>query len=119
MTEEPDPMGDYIFPHRPTKRKLKIHRWIYAGFILGLMYLLFAHDVQAHEFYSIECCNEQDCAPLPDGAVKITKTGYLWDGELFVYGERRIKYSPDGKYHGCAYRYSGNKLCLYVPPQGF
>lgn len=78
-----------------------------------------AVTAKAHSFYDLSCCSENDCKPLPDGSVKITQSGYLWDGETFPFNDKRVKYSPDGKYHGCALQYTGSKLCLYVPPQGF
>ena len=113
---EGDGMGDYLFPQK--RRKFKWHRWIYAGLIALLVYGLFFHDAMSHDFYTLECCNDRDCSPLPDGAVQITPDGYVWKGEIFPYGDRRIKYSPDGKYHGCEMPNTKVKLCLYVPPQG-
>jgi len=98
-------------------------KWIMRGLIIaavlfGLL-MLIPTPVKAHEFYSIACCSGDDCAPLPDGTVKVTPLGYEWDGELFPLSDPRIKVSPDGKYHGCEYKHVKHKPCLYVPPVGF
>ena len=88
-------------------------------FLILCAIIINALPALAHEFYEIACCSGKDCKPLPDGAVKITKNGYVWDGEFFEYGSKKIKSSPDGKYHGCKYTYVDYRPCLYVPQQSF
>jgi len=82
---------------------------------------LSATQAAAHEFYSPMCCSDRDCAPLPVGAVKPVADGWqLIDGRTVPYGDKRVQFSPDGRFHGC-FRLGDPKaelLCLYVPSSG-
>ena len=93
---------------------------ILAGAFLACLAFI-SPPANAHSFYSGECCHDKDCSPRPDGSVRITPEGYEWNlnGEvqLFKWQDHRIRYSPDGKYHGCVLS-TGTRRCLYVPPQG-
>ena len=53
--------------------------------------LLITAPASAHSFYSLLCCSDKDCGPL-----------------------------PDGRFHGCfrAGKADGELLCLYVPGFG-
>src|SRR6266705_6497 len=50
------------------------------------------------------CCNEQDCAPEPAGAVRETSAGYLIvaTGETIPFA-RAIPRSADGRFWRCKY----------------
>lgn len=96
---------------------------------LGFAYLCaFAAPTQSaegHEFYSYECCSDNDCGPLPEGAVTERRDGYhvapyrhIAGETLVPYGDPRIKESPDGRFHGCEYP-MGHLNCLYVPSRAF
>jgi len=91
----------------------------------------------AHSWYSAECCDDRDCAPISDEYVSITAEGYevvippgghpLATSEvrdLFRYGDPRLRPSQDGDYHGClivgegvfgSATAGGWLRCLYVP----
>ena len=115
--DDQDGFNDFLYD-RYARDNSAIWYVVVVSVLVFAVVGLLATAAMAHDFYSVECCNDQDCSPLPDGAVTITKDGYVWKGELFPYGEKRIKYSPDGKYHGCELAYTKTKICLYVPPQG-
>lgn len=101
--------------------------WTIVIIVVALALLVLAafamvREVRAHSFYEPACCSDDDCAPLPDGAVKITADGYVWNGTLFPFGSPKLRVSPDGEYHGCEYWIARagkwNRPCLYVPPAG-
>lgn len=82
------------------------------------------HDVNdPGHFYSRYCCNLQDCRPIEDSDVKLTKKGYsLFGGKYIIpYGDTRIKISGDSKYHACERVGEWGETyiqCLYIPPTG-
>lgn len=67
----------------------------------------------AHSFYSQECCSDRDCAPVEDGLVTERPDGYHYKHYTFPYQDKRVKLSPDGRYHVCQNPY--NVFCIYVP----
>lgn len=96
---------------------------------VGLALLLFAAPALAHEApsgwrYSVACCDNKDCAPLVDGTVVKTETGWLWDGELFPFGSRKLQPSGDDHFHGCKVPElkesfpQDYRKCLYIPQIG-
>lgn len=91
-------------------------------------FLLLALPARAHSFYSMSCCDERDCTPLPNGQVRIGRDGYLVPVgdrlELVPWGDRRIQLTPPEhslgvEYHLCLRPVANNPIrCLYVPHQG-
>lgn len=88
---------------------------------LALALSFLALPAMGHSFYDAQCCNDNDCHPIPDEAVTVTDKGYhvkYW-GKAGYPVERFVllsqaKMSPDGRYHGCDIGMS--LICLYVPP---
>jgi hypothetical protein len=81
-----------------------------------------AHDAPTGWSYPFNCCSNQDCREVPDASVKETPSGYLAsNGETIPYADKRVKDSPDGKFHLCtiAGREDGRALCLFIPPRSF
>lgn len=89
-----------------------------------------AHKAPSGWNYAALCCSNKDCAEIPDSAVRITSRGYevtvephfhnmVTEPTLFVipFDDKRVKASPDGKYHACVNERL-ELLCLYVGPQG-
>lgn len=90
-----------------------------------------AHRAPTGWAYDHECCHTQDCAPVPDAAVREVAGGYavriepgthpmLRSGpalEAFVaHGDPRIRPSGDQHRHACVI--GDRVICLYVPPGG-
>lgn len=80
------------------------------------------HDVNDPDhWYDRFCCSLEDCRPISDEDVVLTKKGYsLFGGKYIIpYKDTRIKISQDGKYHACerAGEWGESYIqCLYVPP---
>lgn len=83
---------------------------------------LCAAEAHAHSWYSVFCCNKNDCQPLPDDAVlRSTLQGYEIEyrsqhGHMvkgFVAHEN-IKPSQDGDAHACE-TVQRKVRCLYLP----
>jgi hypothetical protein len=85
----------------------------------------------AHDWYPMECCHEQDCAPVISATSEVEATAdALMPAQLVVttkfgtvavpHGFER-KPSPDGRMHACI-RKDGNGdlwlICFFVPAQG-
>lgn len=82
------------------------------------------HDAPSGWSYPLSCCSNYDCREMKDGEVRETAQGYLIvaTGEMVPYGDKRIRNSPDGKFHWCAHQSgvdAGKTICLFVPPRGF
>lgn len=90
--------------------------------ILSLSTFLFVSSASAHEWYAPDCCSGSDCAPVEDGGVKETASGYvLPNGEAIPFGDPRLRPSHDYQYHWC---HAQNPIgfqktyCLYIPGRG-
>ena len=85
----------------------------------------------AHSWYDYACCSDKDCFELPDGSVRVTKTGYYVT--LSVNGhplqlhiaQSEAKPSQDEHYHICLMPTYGEAAeqpftarCFYAPPLG-
>jgi hypothetical protein len=81
------------------------------------------HPAAAHSWYPLECCHDQDCAPvdrvqsLPnlDGFYVTTALGSALVPATFPKRE-----SKDGRMHVCLRKQPNGKmrvLCLFVPPE--
>lgn len=83
-----------------------------------------AHDAPTGWTYPLLCCSNKDCKQISSADVRPVQTGWLIEqtGEVVTYGDKRLKDSPDGLYHRCAFSADfekGRTLCLFVPPMGF
>jgi len=89
--------------------------------LLAALLLLATIPALAHSFYDYDCCSDNDCAPLPDGAVVEGPNGYEVDmnGNHYsvAYGDPRIRGSADRNFHGCEFP-KGQLRCLYTPGRG-
>lgn len=80
-----------------------------------------AAPAAAHDFYSAQCCRSAeehggDCAPVPDGAVKFTASGWLYQPTGDVVPFAKALLSPDGRFHVCLPHSTGAHVrCLYSP----
>jgi hypothetical protein len=78
--------------------------------------------IKAHWLYEPQCCSDRDCRPLPNGAVRLVREGWLIvaTGLVIPFNDRKIHASPDGRFHGCwaGGDARGFLLCLYVPGFG-
>lgn len=99
----------------------KLAAMLVAGCLIMPLFLA-GDSARAHEFYSYECCSDKDCFPLPEGAVEATPDGWLIKASnvSVPFDDKRIKHSPDGRFHGCFLSGNPNQalLCLYVPEFG-
>ncbi|CAN7601475.1 hypothetical protein LJR234_004654 [Mesorhizobium amorphae] len=92
------------------------------------MPLASAHD---NSWYEKQCCEDDHCEPMADGAVRETSKGFeVPSGELLPYADGRVRQSNDMRYHWCHARDAPNRhrqtpfgaestICLYVPPELF
>lgn len=74
--------------------------------------------------YPITCCANYDCKEVADADIVEGARGYeiRGTGELIPMSDKRIKDSPDGRFHWCAHQAgldAGKTICLFVPPRGF
>ena len=81
----------------------------------------FAHTSHTDWQYDQECCHEKDCRPARPGEVQEVRGGWLVTQyqEFIAYDSEKVRKSPDGAFHVCAYEGEGVEpyvLCLYVPP---
>jgi hypothetical protein len=78
-----------------------------------------AHDAPSGWSYPFNCCSDQDCREVPD--LKETAAGYVTKSETIPFTDKRVKNSPDGKFHLCtvAGEDGGRVLCLFAPPKGY
>lgn len=99
---------------------------------LALAVLLLASPAAGHEFYSKDCCDDKDCRPAADGEVRETADGYVIQSmkTTVPFNDKRIRYSPDGRFHVCPFSAMGeisgsavtsrlDTRCLYVPARTF
>ncbi|WP_085467649.1 hypothetical protein [Mesorhizobium australicum] len=101
--------------------------------LVGFLALLFvamgareasAHDAPAGWTYPLSCCSSFDCREAQTGEVEERPEGFViaGTGEIVPMTDRRIRNSPDGKFHWCARQSgvdAGCTICLFVPPRGF
>lgn len=93
----------------------------------------------SHEWYDPECCSGQDCFQVDEHSHhavsgEAAPGGYLirWRDLKWVYSEKDVRRSQDGKYHICLLPYYINHydelsaaerglihpICVYVPSAG-
>jgi hypothetical protein len=86
----------------------------------------------AHNWYEKQCCQDEHCEPIADGAVRETSKGFeVPSGELLPYADSRVRQSHDMHYHWCHAQKAtvsrhreipfgpDSTICLYVPPKSF
>lgn len=83
-----------------------------------------AHDAPLGWTYPMSCCSGVDCREEPDAAVREEPQGFqiVSTGEVIPYTDRRVRESPDGRWHLCwsgARFDEGRILCVFVPPRAF
>lgn len=78
------------------------------------MITLFTIFILIHGWYPPECCGDQDCHEVPCVEVKPADKGYFYQDTFFHMS--RVRPSPDGKCHACAY-WMRKPLprCLFIP----
>jgi len=94
--------------------------WVAVGVFALFLYagsIAFPHTMASGFHYEEACCSDDDCKELHDGEVHVVKDGYVWRGDLFKVTDKRLRTSPDGKFHGCMYWEMDEEYrpCLYVP----
>jgi hypothetical protein len=106
---------------------------VLSGFLTGAMviglFLLFAFPARAHDGYekwmqphrpTMSCCNKQDCAPVE---ARFDQSRGLYeayiDGQwqaiprhIILDPKKPENANPDGSYHACWNRRSGELLCF-------
>lgn len=90
-----------------------------------LVVLVLVRPSAAHSWYPWNCCNDQDCRPVPFESIKVTPTGYqVPSGEIIPFSSTKIKPTPaedvEQRFHWCSVAGSdtGHTLCLFVPQGG-
>jgi hypothetical protein len=85
----------------------------------------------AHSWYEKQCCQDEHCKPMADGAIRETSKGFkVPSGELLPYADGRVRQSHDMRFHWCHAQKAGRHrqkpssnpditICLYVPPKSF
>ena len=97
--------------------------------------LLSTQPVLAHSWYDPWCCNEKDCAPIPNESVTATDNGWyvvLEPGDHPLVTKRqefvvpyftrdkgrfqqKARKSKDHQFHACLYPNEDNMRCFYEP----
>lgn len=67
----------------------------------------------AHMLYSIECCSERDCHPVPCNEIVDLGTGWQW--RRTVFSRAMLHTSPDGGCHVCIFENWYEGICIYLP----
>ncbi|MES0071881.1 hypothetical protein [Mesorhizobium sp. M0058] len=104
------------------------------GFLAAMLWALVAAAVaEAHDAtptpkmpmgwkYPFSCCADYDCRDVPADWIAEKAGGYqiVITGEVVGYTDKRVKQSPDGRFHWCSKAGSlvGETICLFVPPSG-
>lgn len=82
-----------------------------------------AHEAPTGWLYPNACCSNVDCREVVEPIkVRELRDGYhVPSGEIITYNDRRVRDSPDGRYHWCTVggEPASKTLCLFVPPKGY
>ena len=90
------------------------------GLLGALLGLVATSPALPHEWYSLECCHNEDCSPVPS-TVRIEKLeGGAYKVGSAIVPKEKVRQSQDGDWHWCrepAPNGYGDFLivCLYVP----
>ena len=122
-------------PAEPPARGLAEPVVLFVVLCLTAWFILFAASVaNAHDWYPLECCHAQDCAPvdkaetsmppisIPPHAMGFTAivpplptlTVTTKHGTAPVPANLQRRPSPDGRMHACIR--DGKVICLFIPP---
>lgn len=88
------------------------------GFVIYMALFGYAHS---HSWYDAECCNEKDCAPVPDPHNIIENADGTISYKHCRYSQYTIRNSQDGDWHACIGQYTppgaagGHCYCIYRP----
>jgi hypothetical protein len=102
------------------ERAVRHHRRLRATLIGGLLAL--APSASAHDWYPLECCSEQDCAPADtvvrreDGSYLVTSRGM---SVIIPTNYANWRKSPDARIHVCIRKLrSGSEylICAFRGP---
>lgn len=105
---------------------------VWLGAILAAACTFGMPPASAHSWYEKQCCQDEHCEPMADGAVRETSRGFkVPSGELLPYADGRVRQSHDMRYHWCHEQKAtvnrhrevqpgpDSTICLYVPPKSF
>jgi len=117
------------------KAALSALRWGLLAFIVFLLMALAMCSARAHDAiptaaqpngwtYPYSCCSGIDCREAKPAEITERPEGFVVGstGEVVPYGDKRVRNSPDGRFHWCAHQSgveAGQTICLFVPPRGF
>lgn len=92
---------------------VSIVRWAARPLFVLAILILTLKFANAHSWYAPECCNGEDCRPVPAEEVIETETGWkhLPSGKEFR--KDQVKPSQDRHFHICVSRY-GTPYCIYI-----
>ena len=113
---------------RPTPRPLTwldllwaIPALMFGAIVAFVIALTAAPYVRAHEAvsgfqYPLDCCSGFDCQEISEQRVRSEPGGYVVDGTFHI-PQSEVRFSPDGRYHGC-FPKPDRVTGLFVPPMG-
>lgn len=109
---------------------MKLLAWL----SLALALAAGAPETRAHSWFDPWCCNDRDCQPIPDSAVKITPQGYVitlapGDHPMLAketqtrtytvpYANARVSLDPEQRFYACIYPDPSSMRCFYAKPSG-
>ena len=83
-----------------------------------------APAAQAHSWYPLSCCSENDCEPIPAGGIEETAGGFRVHYRSARFGmidsfisSDLVKLSQDSNFHGCwqASARQPKVICFFAP----
>jgi hypothetical protein len=82
--------------------------------------VLLSSAAYSHSWYPKDCCQGQDCRPVPCDELVETRHGLMWRG-VVIFNETQVKPSLDQFCHVCAKEQQGSiipylPLCVFVAP---
>lgn len=111
-----------------------IRDWTWAGpalwgGIAACVIVLTIGEARSHSWFDPWCCDDRDCAVIPERTVKATADGYvvtLNPGDhpsvnspvVHVVPYKDVRHSPDGTYAACLYPSQNVMRCFYAPHPG-
>ncbi len=89
---------------------------------------------RAHSWFDPWCCNDKDCQPIPDEAVKVTPQGYVitlrpQDHPMLAkevmthtyrvpFDKARVSMDGEQRFFACIYPDPATMRCFYARPNG-
>lgn len=101
--------------------------WLLLGIAVNRCY---AHDATPTAAmpngwsYPYSCCSSYDCREAKPAEITERAEGFVVGstGEIVPYGDKRVRVSPDGRFHWCAHQEgpdAGRTICLFAPPRSY